>query len=112
MLDEGFRRRLEQREHQSLGKAHPLTPDICPGLLPHVQGFRIVAEVNADLLQNALGIGHDEADLVLGKRLIELHLAADETSLVHRGGGAGGTARISPATGAAGGGGGGGIGHV
>ena len=65
ILREFARRRLDERPHQSFGKAHPLALDVGARPAFHMSSASgIVAEIDADLLQDGLGIGLDEGELL------------------------------------------------
>ncbi len=85
-LGEGARRRLDQRAHEPSGKAHALAFDLGAGTAPQVERFRIVAEVDADLLKDGLGIVLDEGQAFLGQHLIERDLPLDIGELRARSG--------------------------
>ena len=51
---------LDQGARQAAGKMHPRALYIRAGLAPHLQRFLIVAELDADLFENGIGIALDQ----------------------------------------------------
>jgi len=56
---------------------HALALDVGTGILPELQGFRVVAEDDADLFQNGVGVLLDERQAFLVQHLIDVDLALD-----------------------------------
>ena len=77
---------------------HALALDVGAGLLPHRQRFGVVAELDADLLEDPVGIGLDQRDAFLVENLVDLYAAADIGELLPRpAAGTCGAARAGPA---------------
>ncbi len=86
MLRVFARRRLDQRAHQPLGKAHAVTLrigfrvlDVGAGLFPHPDGFFVLIEVDSGFLQHGFRIALDQLELLVAEGLIGLDLAPDVT---------------------------------
>ena len=92
------RRRFANAAHQAFRKAHPLALDIGAGIFPQRQGFRIITKINADFLQDEFGVVLDKLKLVIGKRFIELDIAANVTLGRHHLVGSRSAPRISATT--------------
>jgi hypothetical protein len=84
MLGELGRRGLQQFAAQPLGKMHPLALDVGTGLLPHAERFGVVAELDADFLQHAVGIGLDQRQALLVEHLVGLDGAGGYRSATRR----------------------------
>ena len=61
-VDGKFAGALEQSARQSARNAHPLALHVRTCFLPQPQGLRIAAELDADFLQDGLGVGLDDLD--------------------------------------------------
>ena len=60
------------------GKAHPLAGDFGAGLAPNVQGLGVVTKVDADFLQDGVGIALDDGQVFGVQHFIEGNVARDE----------------------------------
>ncbi len=68
----------DQQAAEAAGEMHPLALHVGAGVLPDLQGFRIVLEVEADLFQHGLGIVLDQGQAFLGQHLVIGDVAGDE----------------------------------
>ena len=97
------RRRLDQLPAHAARHAHPLALNVRARRLPDRQGLRVFAELDADLLEDRVGIALDQGQALFAEDLVVRNLARDVGNR-HRG--AGGTRRalgIAAARAAAGG---------
>ena len=83
MLDERLRRRLlNDRARQAFGKAHPHFLGvkhlaISARLAEQLDGFGIFADLDADFLQDRVGIGLDDGEALVAEDVVGLDLALD-----------------------------------
>ena len=109
VLGEGRRRRLAQLTDHALGEADAGgvclafgEGDIGPLFPPSVDGVCIFGDVDADLLQDGLGVGLDQRQALLGEDVDVGELAVDDGQLLDAGGGTGaGGAAVATTTAAA-----------
>ena len=56
---------------------HPLAPHVGAGRLPDLERLGIVAKVDADLLEDGIGIALEKTQALLGQHLVVGDLAGD-----------------------------------
>src|SRR5262249_23249801 len=56
-------------------KMHPLALDVGTGVLPQLQRLRLVAEVDADLLENGVGVVLEQFEPLAAKHLVVRNLS-------------------------------------
>ena len=76
MLGEFARRGRDELRGEAARKAHALALDVGAGLLAAARAPRVVAELDADLLEHRLGIVLDERQPFLVEHLDERDLSA------------------------------------
>src|SRR5579871_2988255 len=98
MLHEFLRSRpLHDRATHAAREVHALTLDVGAGLLPDLDRLGVVAKIDADLLEDGIGVALEQLKSFLAEHLPIWDLARD---VGHRGGGAcstGGALRIASA---------------
>ncbi len=72
---------LNDAAAKPLRTAHPLALDVGAGLLPDRQGLGVVAELDADLFEDGVGVGFDDLQGLFAQDLEDRDLALDEGSL-------------------------------
>jgi hypothetical protein len=72
----------DQRAAKAARKMHPRALHVGSCRAPHRQRLIVIAKLNADLLQDEIGVGFDEGESLLVEHLIIGELAADEGELV------------------------------
>ena len=77
MQRELARRRLEQMARESARDVHPLALDVGAGAPPQAQGFRVAPKLDADLLEDGLGVVLDDLDRLGTEQFDRRQLAAD-----------------------------------
>ena len=70
-------RGLQQFAAKTLGEMYALATNIRTGVLPELERFRVLTELDADFLQNAIGIVFDQAEAFLIQNFVFANLAGD-----------------------------------
>ena len=95
------RRRLDQRSAHPAWKAHPFLAHVGARLPEQLQRLRVVAEVDADLLEDRVGVVFEQFQAVVTEHLVVRNLARDVGHEVVRPCGARGALGIASARAAA-----------
>ena len=69
------RRRLDQPAAQASRHAHPLAVDVRTRGLPDCERFRVLAELDADLLEDGVGVVLDEGEALFAQHLVHRNVA-------------------------------------
>ena len=77
MLGEGPGRGLDEPAQEPLGKLDTRAVNVGPGVAPHAQRFLVVFEFDADLGEDAIGVGLDGREPFLAQDRVGLEPAAD-----------------------------------
>ncbi len=93
MLREYGRRGFQELAAKSLREVDALALDVGAGLLPQLQGFLVVAKLDADFLQHRVGIGFDRDKGLLVEDLVDRNPARD---IGHRGASLAAASRRAP----------------
>ena len=73
----GGRRALDQRAAEPARKADALAVDRRPRVFPDREGFRVVAEIDPRLLEDAFRVVLDRFEALFAQYLVRRHLAGD-----------------------------------
>jgi hypothetical protein len=84
---------LDQLAREPVRHAHALAVDLGPGIAPQLQRLRVVAEIDADLLEHRVRVGLDRAERFLREGLVTGHPAGHVRCLAR---GSGAAARRLP----------------